>query len=84
MELVLQMNTIVALVLHIKSLTTRGGNNQWLGEKVSASLSERYELSEAHLTANGDGEQGEVGVNYGVLQYLKQNEKHEVYSQLQY
>ena len=55
-----------------------------MGEKVSARLSERYELSEAYLTANGDGEQGEVGVNYGVLQYLKQNEKHEVYSQLQY
>ena len=48
---------------------------------VSARLSERYELSEAHLIASGDGVQGEVGVDYGILQNLKQNE-HEAYSQL--
>ena len=64
--------------------------------KISAglALSERYELSEAHLTAAGDGDdgangvQGEVGVDYDILQNYCgpqcEEHDHEEYSHLQY
>ena len=54
---------------------------------VSARLSERYEFSDAHLAAaggSGAGVQGEVAMDYEVLQNSRQNEDHDEYSHLQY
>ena len=56
--------------------------------QVSARLSERYELSDAHLAAAGGrgGVQGEAAMDYEVPQNSTQkyNEEHEEYSHLRH
>ena len=57
---------------------------------MSTKPSERYELSESHLTAAGDGNdgahgvQGEGGVDYVILQTNMQIEEHDEYSHLKF
>ena len=54
--------------------------------QVSVRLSERYEFSDAHLTAAGSrgGVQGESCMDYEVPQNSRRNEEHDEYSHLRH